>query len=101
MQPKQQPVAGVYRGRRRLPKLPGRRYAAVVGTAMMGAALVAVAAGAVVPDHPRTGSAYDSPSVQAVYGQDRLNALDRANRSEARPGPALSSEQAAPIVDRP
>ena len=47
---KQQPASGTYRGRRRLPKLPTRRYLAVVTTAFLAAAVVALGAGAIMPD---------------------------------------------------
>src|SRR5258706_14979431 len=46
---KQQPGTR-YRGRRRLPKLPSRRYAAVVTTAFLGAVAVALTAGSVAPE---------------------------------------------------
>jgi murein DD-endopeptidase MepM/ murein hydrolase activator NlpD len=88
---------GTYRGRRRLPKLPSRRYAAVVTTAFLGAGLVALGAGAVIPDsmNPAAGKAGDT---QAMAVEDRLNALDKANRSQDRPGPALSVDLGAPDV---
>lgn len=89
---------GRYRGRRRLPKLPSRRYAGVVTTAFVGAAVVALSAGAVVPDSGSDGSAFDDPGAQAAGITDRLNALDKASRSQDRPGPALSMEQGAPDV---
>jgi len=97
VQPRQRP-AGRYRGRRRLPKLPSKRYAAVVTTAFLGAGVVALSAGAVVPDSLRSGSAVGDPTTQPLAVSDRLNALDKANRSEDRPGPALSVEQGAPDV---
>jgi murein DD-endopeptidase MepM/ murein hydrolase activator NlpD len=86
-----------YRGRRRLPKLPSRRYAAVVATAFFGALLVALAAGAVMPASGEPGNPYENPNVLAMSAQDRLNAMDQASRSDDR-GPALSNSQAAPIV---
>src|SRR5690606_34502713 len=93
-QPAKQP-ANTYRGRRRLPKLPSRRYAKVVSTAALGAAFVAVSAGTVIPEsmNPAASSA-DSSMVVA----DRLNAKDKANRSQDRPGPALRVNQGAPDV---
>ncbi|HEX6873234.1 MAG TPA: M23 family metallopeptidase, partial [Micromonosporaceae bacterium] len=94
--PRQQPV-GRYRGRRRLPKLPSRRYAAVVTTAFLGAGVVALGAGAVVPDQVGTPGSGD-PTTQALGVEDRLNALDKANRSQDRPGPAFTMEQGAPDV---
>lgn len=94
MQSKQQPV-GRYRGRRRLPKLPSARYAGVVTTAMVGAGIVALAAGAVIPESTGVGS--DDPTTQAMSVNDRLNAVDKANRSEDRGG-AASVEAGAPDV---
>ena len=95
--PRQQP-AGHYRGRRRLPKMPSRRYAAVVTPAFLGAGVVALGAGAMVPEHSPGLSAADGPTSQALAVDDRLSALDKANRSEDRPGPAISVEQGAPDV---
>lgn len=94
----QQQPAGRYRGSRRLPKLPTRRYAAVVTTAFVGAGVVALTAGAMLPESSGAGGALGDPSTQAVGVQDRLNAVDKANRSEDRPGPALSVEQGAPDI---
>lgn len=95
MQRRQQ--GNTYRGRRRLPKLPSRRYAKVVTTAFLGAALVALSAGTVIPEsmNPAAGSA---ESTQSMVVEDRLNAIDKANRSQDRPGPALRVEQGAPHV---
>ncbi len=91
-----QPV-GRYRGRRRLPKLPSARYAAVVITAVIGAAVVALAAGAVVPDSAANGfGGSGDPSIQGMSVEDRLSAVDKANRSGARPGPAAPIDQGAP-----
>ncbi len=94
--PGQQP-GKQYRGRRRLPKLPSRRYAAVVTTAFMGAAVVALAAGAVVPDNLASQYSND-PTAQNLSVADRLNAVDKANRSEERYGPAVSIDSDAPDV---
>jgi len=97
--PKQQPQATKnYRGSRRLPKLPSRRYAAVVMTAFFGALVIVLSAGAMLPESAAHTNPYDDPSIQAVGLQDGLNAQDRASRSSDRSGPALSSEQAAPVV---
>jgi murein DD-endopeptidase MepM/ murein hydrolase activator NlpD len=63
----------------------------------MGASLVALAAGAVVPDN-LTGGASDSPAAQSLSVQDRLNAADMANRSEDRYGPAVSVGSDEPDV---
>lgn len=95
MHSKQQP-AGRYRGRRRLPKLPSARYAAVVTTAMVGAGIVALGAGAVITEAP--GSANGSDTTQAMSVEDRLSAVDKANRSEDRGGQAVTVDQGAPDV---
>jgi murein DD-endopeptidase MepM/ murein hydrolase activator NlpD len=92
-----EPAAG-YRGRRRLPKLPGRRYAGVVATAFLGAAIVAFSAGAVMPEDASGGLGAADGQTQALSVEDRLSALDKANRSQDRPGPALSINQGAPDV---
>ena len=81
----------VYRGRRRLPKLPGRRYFAVVTTAFMGASVVALSAGAVVPDELAT-FASGTPLLE-----DRLAAADQASRADDY-GPAVSVDSNAPDV---
>jgi murein DD-endopeptidase MepM/ murein hydrolase activator NlpD len=92
--PRQQPGRN-YRGRRRLPKLPSKRYAAVVTTAFVGASVVALTAGAM--DGLGTPGAGD-PTTQAMSVEDRLNAIDKANRSEDRYGPAVNANQGAPDV---
>jgi murein DD-endopeptidase MepM/ murein hydrolase activator NlpD len=94
----QQRQSGPYRGRRRLPKLPSRRYAAVVSTAFLGALMVALSVAAILPESTKSGNPYDNPALQKVSANDRLNATDRASRNADRPGPALSSEQAAPVI---
>lgn len=97
MHPRQQP-AGRYRGRRRLPKLPSKRYAGVVMTAFLGAGIVALAVGLVSPDATWPGAAGGDPTKQPLAVEDRLNALDRANRSQDRDGPAFNLGQSAPDV---
>lgn len=94
---KQQPATR-YRGRRRLPKLPSRRYAAVVTTAFLGAGVVALSAGAVIPESAGLGTGSGDASAQAMAVQDRLNAVDKANRSEDRPAPASAVEQGKPDI---
>jgi murein DD-endopeptidase MepM/ murein hydrolase activator NlpD len=89
--PRQQPGRN-YRGRRRLPKLPSKRYAAVVSTAFIGASVVALTAGAM------DGIAKPSDAdmgTQVLSVEDRLNAIDKANRSDDR-GPAVNANQGAP-----
>jgi murein DD-endopeptidase MepM/ murein hydrolase activator NlpD len=94
--PRQQPAAK-YRGSRRLPKLPSKRYAGVIFTAMLAAGLVALGAGATLRE-PTNAAASDDPTKQALALDDRLNALDRANRSQDRDGPGFSLNQNAPDV---
>jgi murein DD-endopeptidase MepM/ murein hydrolase activator NlpD len=92
---KQQPD-GRYRGRRRLPKLPSARYAAVVSFAMVGAAVIAFGAGAFVPESSPSGA---DGGTQAMSIEDRLSAVDKANRSDARNGGGIATvDQGAPDV---
>jgi murein DD-endopeptidase MepM/ murein hydrolase activator NlpD len=63
----------------------------------MGASIVALAAGAVVPDN-LAGKFRNDPAAQELSVADRLNALDKANRSEDRYGPAISVDPNAPDV---
>jgi murein DD-endopeptidase MepM/ murein hydrolase activator NlpD len=95
--PGQQP-GKPYRGRRRLPKLPSRRYAAVVTTAFMAASVVALAAGAVVPDNLTAGHGSGDQTAQNLSVEDRLNSVDQANRAEDRYGPAVSVGSDEPDV---
>lgn len=85
-----------YRGRRRAPTPPRRRYAAVVTTAFFGAGVVAIAAGAGMPDEKLTGSS--SPSFDALSLGDRAAAFDRASRADDRGNPVTSIEQTAPDI---
>ena len=96
MAPKQQPD-GRYRGRRRLPKLPSARYAAVVSFAMVGAAVIAFGAGAFVPESSPTGA---DGGTQAMSIEDRLSAVDKANRSDARNGGGIIPEADIPELER-
>ena len=66
-----------YRGRRRLPKLPSRRYAMVILTAVAAATTVAMVADAVVPDHLL---AQDVSAGSEWFGQSDLN--DNADYGE-------------------
>lgn len=92
--PRQQPGKS-YRGRRRLPKLPSKRYAAVVTSAVMGASVVVLAAGAMDSlKSPTNGEL----TTQSMSVEDRLNAMDKAARSEDRYGPAINANQGAPDV---
>lgn len=98
MRPRQGPAVG-YRGSRRVPKPARSRYVAVVTTAMVGAGVVALGAGAAIPD-AKLGTPYASgdAATLAMSVEDRQAAEDRANRSGERPGPPISVEQAAPDV---
>ena len=87
--------SGTYRGRRRLPKLPSRRYAAVVTTAFWAPASWPWAPGR---GPRRTGGERRRPTKPTLAVEDRLAALDKANRSQDRPGPAASVDQGAPDV---
>lgn len=91
----QQPVQGRYRGRRRVQPPPRSRYAAVMTTALVGAGVVAFAAGAALPDHAEAPGA--SGTAASVDLANRLLADDRASRGDARDG-AVASEQTAPDV---
>jgi murein DD-endopeptidase MepM/ murein hydrolase activator NlpD len=62
--PSQSRAGNVYRGRRRLPKLPSRRYAAVVVSAIMGATVVALGSTTVIPDD--LTAKHDDQSLLAV-----------------------------------
>jgi murein DD-endopeptidase MepM/ murein hydrolase activator NlpD len=93
---KQQP-SGRYRGRRRLPKLPSRRYAAVVATAFLGAGVVALGAGAMIPESASAAS-NSGASAQSTSIQDSLSAVDKASRSADRPAPLNAVEQGKPDV---
>ena len=78
------PQAGrTYRGRRRLPKLPSKRYFAVISTAFMAAGVVALGAQTVLPDN------LTNPDGDAVPLADQLAAADRAARDE-NSGPIIT-----------
>ena len=97
MHPRQEPATG-YRGSRRVPKPARSRYVAVVTTAVVGAGVVALAAGAAIPD-AKLGTPYASgDATLAMSVEDRQAAEDRAARSGDRPGPPISVEQEAPDV---
>jgi murein DD-endopeptidase MepM/ murein hydrolase activator NlpD len=96
--PQKQPV-GRYRGRRRLPQLPRSRYAAVITTAVVGAGVVALGAGAVIPDTQVLGGVgAGDPSAQALSIEDQFSALDKVTRTQDHAGPAMSLDQGAPDV---
>jgi murein DD-endopeptidase MepM/ murein hydrolase activator NlpD len=87
-QPQQQP-GKTYRGRRRLPKLPVRRLAKVMSTALMGAVVVALAAGAVMP-HLANKQA-DS----VLSRTDQFDSAYKAAQAQDE-GPALSVDPNSP-----
>lgn len=70
-----------YRGRRRAPTPPRSRYAAVVTTAFVGAGVVALGAGAAMPDAKTTPQALSADSAEL---QDRAVAAERASRDLER-----------------
>lgn len=81
-----------YRGRRRLPKLPSRRYARVVLSAFLGALLV-------VAGSASFGESSDSGTDTSVAAaMDLLSNLDRDSRGELGRGPARVVDMAAPDV---
>jgi murein DD-endopeptidase MepM/ murein hydrolase activator NlpD len=83
----------VYRGRRRLPKLPSRRYAAVVASAILGATVVAFASASIIPDD--LTNANDDQSLLSVT--EWLDRADPLNGSASQP-PAVSVDSDAPDV---
>lgn len=87
---RQQPVsqnAKIYRGRRRLPKLPSKRYFAVVSTAIMAAGVVALGADMILPD-----DLSNRQGAQAL--PDRFALADQAARG-ADDAPAISVDAGA------
>lgn len=94
----ERPPPGRYRGRRRVPSVPPSRYAAVITTAMVGAGVVALGAGAAMPD-----AKADPSRLSALGGLDasldREEAAERASRAERqRGGLSTSIVQEAPDV---
>jgi murein DD-endopeptidase MepM/ murein hydrolase activator NlpD len=84
------PQAGrAYRGRRRLPKLPSKRYFAVISTAALAAGAVAVASHIVLPD--------DLSANETLALSDRLAAADEAARDRDY-GPAITIDTDAADV---
>jgi murein DD-endopeptidase MepM/ murein hydrolase activator NlpD len=90
-----------YRGRRRVPTPPRSRYAAVVTSAFVGAGVVAMGAGAALPDakavSPTTLADIESAAVTDDLA-DRSESADRASRDSDRGGLATSMNQRAPDV---
>ncbi len=82
----------IYRGRRRLPKLPSRRYAAVISSAVMAASVVAVSAEAIIPeDFGR------SENDDALLSLDRYLLAESMSQGENY-GPAVSVDVNVPDV---
>lgn len=75
-----------------MPTPPRSRYAAVVTTAVVGAGVVALAAGAGMPD----AKANPALSLDTTLLDDR--GIDRASRDQLREGPATSINVAAPNI---
>jgi murein DD-endopeptidase MepM/ murein hydrolase activator NlpD len=86
------PPTGRYRGRRRIVAPPRSRYAAVVTTAFVGAGVVALGAGAAVPDAKKDPTTY---SFDASDYDNRALEAERASR-DVRNGPTTSIGQARP-----
>jgi murein DD-endopeptidase MepM/ murein hydrolase activator NlpD len=77
---------GSYRGRRRVPVTPRNRYAAVMTTAFVGAGVVALVTGTVMPDTPEPDTSVALADASAAV-QDAARAhpsSDRASRSDLR-----------------
>ncbi|HEU4423120.1 MAG TPA: M23 family metallopeptidase, partial [Pilimelia sp.] len=76
-----------YRGRRRVPTPPRARYAAVVTSAFVGAGIVALGAGATLPDaktvNPNALSDLDNVAAANELAE-RNEAIDRSSRDEER-----------------
>jgi murein DD-endopeptidase MepM/ murein hydrolase activator NlpD len=89
-----------YRGRRRVPTPPRKRYAAVVTTAFVGAGVVAMGAGAAMPDAKAISPSALSDIDRGLNPDqlaERAEAAERASRDEAR-GLTTSMNQAKPDV---
>lgn len=75
-----------YRGRRRVPTVPGSRYAAVITTALVGAGVVALGAGAAMDDAKNVDpsalkNSLDTAAAAAEDLAEREANADAANRS--------------------
>jgi len=82
-----------YRGRRRVPTPPRSRYVGVITTAFVGAGIVALGAGAAMPDAKADASSLDGVDSASLAQQERSNAADQASRSDR--GAGLSTSIAA------
>jgi len=84
-------TSNVYRGRRRLPKLPSRRYAAVIASAIMAATIVALGSASVIPDDMT--KVREDPGLLAVGEW-----LNRAEQENPDNSPAVTVDSNAPDV---
>ncbi|SDY74783.1 Peptidase family M23 [Micromonospora pattaloongensis] len=91
-----------YRGRRRVPTPPRSRYAAVVTTAFVGAGVVALGAGAALPDaktmSPSALADLENAAATSADVASRGDDAGRASRDTERAALATSMTQAAPDV---
>ena len=89
-----------YRGRRRVPTPPRARYAAVVTSAFVGAGIVALGAGATLPDaktvNPNALSDLENASAASELAE-RGEDVDRSSRDDER-GLTTSMNQQKPDV---
>ncbi|WP_433387643.1 M23 family metallopeptidase [Micromonospora sp. KLBMP9576] len=84
-----------YRGRRRVPTPPRSRYAAVVTTALVGAGIVAIGAGALPDAKSVSPAVLDELKAASTVNQDtadRADAADRATRDNDRTKAGDSAE---------
>lgn len=75
-----------YRGRRRVPTPPRSRYVGVIATAFVGAGIVALGAGAAMPDAKADAAALDGVDASTLAEQERNAAADQASRSDRSAG---------------
>jgi len=95
----ERPAPRRYRVRRRVPATPRHRYATVVTSAMVGAGVVALGAGAAIPDAKAPNPLSALGTVDEDMLKERAEAAERASRAQAdRGGLATSITQAAPDV---
>ncbi|MCP2326575.1 murein DD-endopeptidase MepM/ murein hydrolase activator NlpD [Hamadaea flava] len=83
-----------YRGRRRVPTPPRSRYVGVVTTALVGAGIVALGAGAAMPDQKADAGALDNTG-SAALAQERNAAADQTSRNDRTGGAGLASTTVA------
>ncbi len=90
-----------YRGRRRVPTPPRSRYAAVVTSAFVGAGVVALGAGGMMPDakavSPSVLADLEDASVTADQLADRSADAQRASRDNDRAKPADDTASEADV----